>query len=280
MAKVILRPIVTDTWAGVVKYRNCYEDIAPYWTRSGSIYTGLTMDDAKRLGERLGKDLSPGSDFWKTFFIRTAGKDIILDDEDPNDELKYLFLKNHKRVKSSLFEHKATANFALINQEEESKKTNQFNRLKREAVREFDKMTTEEMRRALRLFGKSAENLSPDVVENRLFDIVEGNPEGFVNKWVKNNKRDTQYLVERALSLNILRKNKRVYSYGSDVIGHGLEDAIAYLDDPKNQEVRVAIKQSIDGKSVLDKQSKQDIIKKVDDEVAKKQKKSTKKEEE
>lgn len=252
--KVTLRPLVTsDTqWAGVKNYKNCYEDLGPYFTRSGTIYTGLTKDIADRLGEKLGLDLNPGSEYWTNFYIRTAGKDIIFNLEEPMDELKYQFLKNHKRVKNSLSEHKATANFVLMNQEEESQRTNLFNRLKRDAVREFDKMSPEEMRKALRVFGKSSEELSPEIVENRLFDIVEGDPSGFLEKWAKNTNRETQWLVERAVSMNVIRKNKRIYNYGSDTIGHGLEDTILYLDDPKNQDVRIAIKQSIEGKGKIE----------------------------
>jgi hypothetical protein len=256
MSRVILRPLLTSTasWAGVIKYRNCYEDIGPYLTRSGSQYTGLTPEDAVRLGELLGLDLTRGSDYWKSFYIRTSGKDMFFDPENETmDELKVLYLKSHKKVKTSIFEHKATANFVLVDQEEESKKTNLFNRVKRDAMLASSKMTPEEMRKALRIFGKSAENLSPEIVENRLFEIVEGDPESFLLKWVNNKKRDTQYLVERAISLNIIRKNKRIYSYGTDTIGHGLEDTMSYLDDPKNQDVRIAIMQGVEGKQVIDK---------------------------
>jgi hypothetical protein len=253
MSKVVLRPLAKDAWSGVTKYKNCYEDIGPYYTRSGAIYTGLADETAERLGKKLGVDLSPGSEYWNTFYIRTVGKDIILDLEDPMDELKYHFLKNHKRVKDSIFANKATANFVLVNQEEESKKTNLFNRVKREASREFDKMTTEEMRKALRIYGKSAENVAADVVENRLYDLVEGDPQGFLDKWVNNKNRETQYLIERAISMNVIRKNKRIYNYGTDVIGHGLEDAISFLQDPKNQDVKLAIMGAVEGKSVISK---------------------------
>lgn len=255
MNRVILRPLLSTaaSWAGVIKYKNCYEDIGPYFTRSGSRYTGLTKEDSDRLGEALGLDLGKASDFWHTFYIRTQGKDVFLDIEDPRDELKYLYLKGHIYVKNSIFEHKASARFVLVNQEEESKKTNLFNRAKREAIRAFDTMTPEEMRKALRIFGKAAEDSSSEIVENRLFEIVEGDPESFLIKWVNNENKDIQYIVERAISLNIIRKNKRIYSYGTDTIGHGMEDTVSYLKDPKNQDVRIAIMQGIEGKEVIDK---------------------------
>jgi len=211
MNSILLRPIRRDSWSGLVKYRNCHEDISSYFTRSGRLYTGLTTDEADRLGKELGIDLKPSSEYWRDFFIRTSGKDLYLDLDDPADELKYLFLKGHKRVKNSLAERKATANFVLVNKGEEDKRTNVFNRLRRRATREFDNMSPEDIRKCLRIYGHNADRLSNDGAENKLFDIVEGDPRSFISKWVDNTTRDTEALLERAVSKNIIRKTKNIY---------------------------------------------------------------------
>ena len=257
--QVILRPLVKDAWSGIVRYRNCHEDIASYFTRSGRLYTGLTEADAARLGEKLGYDLKPSSEFWKTFFIRTSGRDIILNTEEAIDELKYLFLKSHKRVKNSIFEHKATANFVLINEEEEARKSNVHNKAKRQAIREFDKMSSSDIKKALRLYGKRSENMAAELAENKLFEIIDADPQGFIDKWINNQGRETQYLIERAISENIIRRNKRQYSYGTETIGYGIEDAIVYLEDPKNQELRITIKAELDAKSRIPSADKTDV---------------------
>jgi len=164
--KVILRPIGGASWPqGVKKYRNCYEDIGPYFTRSGRIYTGLSKLDEVRLGDLLAEDLNANSDFWKNYSIRTSGKDYYLDLEDAGDELKYLFLKNHKRVKGSFAERKATANFVLVNKDEEARKTNVYNRTKRQASSAFDDLTPDEMRKCLRLYGHNGDTLSKTLRE-------------------------------------------------------------------------------------------------------------------
>jgi hypothetical protein len=251
--KVILRPIVKDAWSGIIKYRNCHEDISSYFTRTGRLYTGLTDADAERLGNKLNLDLKANSDFWKTFFIRTSGIDMIFETEQAMDELRYLFCKSHKRVKASIFEHKATANFVLVNEEEEARKSNVHNKAKRQSMRELDKMSTEDHRKALRIYGRRSENLAAEVAENRLFEIVEGDPQGFLDKWVNNQARETQYIIERAVAENIIRRNKRQYTYGTETIGYGIEDAIAYMEDPKNQELRITILSEIKGKEKLSK---------------------------
>ena len=276
----ILRPINKNRWSGLIKYKNCYEDIGSYFTRSGALYTGLIEDDAIRLGESLDLNLKRSSEYWNTFFIRTTDKDLYLNTDDPLDELKYLFLKNHKRVKTSLMEHKAGANFVLINKEEEARKASVYGRIKRTAITEFDKLSPEDMRKALRIYGHNADSMTNEMVENRLFEIVEGDPEGFINKWVKNTNRETQYIIEKALSKNVIRQANRLFTYATEKLGHGMEETVNFMDDPKNQDIRVAILKSIDATEYFDVRLPEDtpeaIVKEVK-EAAKKKTSQTKK---
>jgi hypothetical protein len=247
--KIILRPLNKNTWSNVQKYRNCNEDLGPYLTRSGGIYTGLTPADEVKLGARLGLDLRQSSDFWKTFFIRTNTRDIYLDTEDTNDELKYLFLKGHKRVKNSLLENKAGANFVLINKDEEAKVSNLASRVTRKAFAAFDKLTTNDMRKVLRLYGENGDNMSPEIVEERLSKLIEGNPSRFLDKWVDNDSREVEVLLEKAVSANSIRKNLNLYKYGSEVIGRSKEEAIHFLENPTNQDIKRSILIEIDAKT-------------------------------
>lgn len=249
---VILRPIKRNNWSGLIKYKNCYEDIGSYFTRSGILYTGLLDDDAERLGKVLGHDLKKSSEYWHTFFIRTNEKDLYLNTDDPMDELKYLFLKNHKRVKTSLLESKATANFVLINKEEEAKKASVYNRTKRTAISEFDKMSTEDIRKALRIYGHNADNMTNEMAENKLFEIVEGDPTGFISKWVNNKARDTQFIIEQATSKNVIRRKGRLFTYGTEKLGYGMEEVIHFIEEPKNQDIKIAILKAIDAKEYFD----------------------------
>lgn len=43
-----------NPWAGLLKYKHCFDYIAPYFTRSGSIYTGLTPEDERKFEKELG----------------------------------------------------------------------------------------------------------------------------------------------------------------------------------------------------------------------------------
>jgi hypothetical protein len=234
-----------------VKYKNCYDYLTPYWTRSGNTYTGLTAEDAQRLGSMLGINLFPSSKYWDNFFVRVGADDVFLETEDPLDEIKYLFLKNHRRIKTSLFEHKATADYLLINKDEEAKRENLFNKAKVDAIYEFKRMSLTDMRKCLRLFGQNGENVSGEVVENSMFKIVEANPSLFLEKWVNNKNREIEVVIEQAISRNIIRRNKNVYKFGSEVIGYSLQEVIDFLNTPKNQDIKLSILSSIDTKDFM-----------------------------
>jgi len=249
--RVIVRPINKHKMFNIVKYKNCYDYLGPYYTRSGNIYTGLSMIDTQRLGGVLGVNLSPASSYWNTFFVRLGADDVYLDTEDPLDEIKYLFLKNHKRVKTSMFEHKATADYLLINKDEEAKRENLFNKAKVDAISEFKRMSLTDMRKCLRLFGHNAENSSGELVENSMFKIVEANPAMFLDKWVNNKNREMEVVLEKAISRNIIRRNKNIYKFGSDVIGYSMEETIDFLNDPKNQDIKMSVLNSIDAKDFI-----------------------------
>jgi aminopeptidase C len=249
--KVVLRPINKNTFSGWNRYPNCAYVVGPYLTRSGKRYTGLSELDEEELSKALGVDLKPNSEFWDNFGIRVTDKDVIIDTEvGPEEKLKYLHLKNHRRVSTGA-RIKAGADFQLIEEESEAKEANVRNRTKRKAIQEFDKLTLGEMRKALRLFGFNAENVANEIVEDMLYKIVEERPQEFLKIWVDNKDKDIYFLIEEAAANNIIRKSKTIYKYGTDIIGHTLEDAVDYLKNPKNQDLKIAILSQIDGKKAV-----------------------------
>lgn len=242
--EVELRFARVNPWAGIAKYKNCYDYIGTCFTRSGNIYTGLNEEDARRLEKALGYDegyLSPSSTYWKTFKVRIGNKPTILHTERPEDELAYLFLKGRKRVAMGLTNVGPQHDYVLVNSDAEAEEANRLNKVKREAFAEFNKMSLETMRKCLRLYGHKTDNISNELVESKLFELIEKDPRKFFLIWVDNKNKDTQWLLETAISKNIIRKNKNLYYYGTDVIGRSLEDAISFLNNKANQEIKLAI---------------------------------------
>ena len=83
--------------------------------------------------------------------------------------------------------------------------------------------------------------MSNELVEAKLTEQVETSPEKFMLKWVENPNKEINFVIEEAIAKNIIRKNRAQYYFGTDLIGNGLEDVIAYLKDKKNQEIKLAI---------------------------------------
>jgi len=239
--EVRIKHLHKQDWSGITRYPNCFDALGPYFTRSGRIYTGLSKEDADRLGEILSLDLAPGSAYWDTFRIRMGSEDFYLDTTDPFDELKYLFLKGHKRVAESLDSIKPTAQYYISNPQEEASKNNIQNRLKRQAYKEFDKMKSGDIKKCLRLYGFKSDSVSDSVAEERLMTLLEQSPARFFDKWVNNKNRATEYLIKEAISKNVVRKNKNIYSYGTTTLGNTLEAAIEYIDEKENSEIKATI---------------------------------------
>ena len=249
--EVIVRMTKVNPWTGLIKWSNCFDYLGSYWTRSGARYTGLTKEQARDLEQRLGYQegqLDSNSTFWDTFAIKIGKRDLIINTDKPEGELQYLFLKKHKRVADGVKNINPSTDYVLVDKDVEATEANKVNKVKREAYREFDKMNLEEMRKCLRLFGTKADSLSNELVEAKLNECIEKDPAKFIRIWVKNPDKEINFIIEEALSKNIIRKNRASYYYGTDLIGNGIEDVIAYLKDKKNQELYLTIVNDIKSK--------------------------------
>lgn len=128
------------------------------------------------------------------------------------------FLSNHKRVATSLNKLDAGKDYLLINRQAEAIEQNRINKLRRDAIKEFDKLSLDQMRKCLRILGIKSDNLSNELVESTLFNMVDKNPKSFFNKWVNNKQKETEFLLEDAIAKGIIRKDRTQYYYGSELI--------------------------------------------------------------
>ena len=157
-------------------------------------------------------------------------------------------MKKHKRVADGLNNVTPSTDYVIINKDSEAKEANKINKIKREAYREMDKMSIEDMRKCLRLYGIKSDTLSNELIEAKLSEQIENAPDRFLQKWVNNPNREISFVIEEAIAKNIIRKNRSQYYFGTDLIGNGIEDVIAYLNDKKNQDLRLSIMQEIKSK--------------------------------
>ena len=238
-------------WAGLVKYKACFDYISPYFTRSGSLYTGLTPEEETKYEKALGLaegTLAKGSPYWNTFCVKVGARGVLLDDSSPRQEMIIKFLSGHKRVATSLDKLTAGKDYLLINRQAEAIEQNKINKQRREAIKEFDKLSLDQMRKALRILGVSSDNLSNELVESTLFNLVDKQPQKFFDKWVNNKSKETEFLLESALAKGVIRKDRTQYYYGTEMFADSLEQAIAYLDNKKNQDLKISIINQVENK--------------------------------
>lgn len=249
--EVIVRIIKSNPWTGLTKWSKCFDYLSPYYTRTGNYYTGLTPQQAIEFEKKLGYPeghLSVNSDFWTTFVIKLGKEDLVLNTEKALDELRYLFLKGHKRVADGLSNINPSKDYVLINKDVEAEEANKINKVKREAYRNFDKMSIEDMRKCLRLYGLRADDMSNELVEARMSEQIEKDPARYLLKWVNNDEKELMFIIEEAVAKNIIRKNRTQYYYGTDMVGNGIDDVISYLKEKKNQDIKLSILQEIKSK--------------------------------
>lgn len=233
-----------NPWADLLKYKGCNDYIAPYWTRSGMRYTGLTPEDEEYFEKALGYEkgtLSRTSDFWINFCVKIGTRTLILDDSIPRQAMIIKFLSGHKRVATSLDKFTAGKDYLLINRQAEAIEANKINKQRRDAIVEFGKLSLDQMRKCLRLFGINGERMSNELIESTLFNLIDKQPKKFFDLWVNNKSKETQFILEQAVAKGVIRKEKTQYYYGTDMIADSLNEAIAYLDSKKNQDLRLAI---------------------------------------
>ena len=104
------------------------------------------------------------------------------------------------------------------------------------------------MRKALRILGVKSDNLSNELVESTLFNIVDKQPKKFFEKWIDNKSKETEFILESAIAKGVIRKDRTQYYYGSEMFADTLSQAIAYLDNKKNQDLRLSIINQIENK--------------------------------
>lgn len=245
---VKIRPIKKLTWSGFVRYKNTKDYIVPHFDTSGTIVTGLTKDEEEDLGKKLKRDLSPSSLFWRDYAIIMTEKEKELNLENPEHVLAYKLMLAHQRVANSETERHnwPAADYIIYNEETEAKVKNEKFSSKRKAVTVFNELTPLEMRNILKLYPGfvNTESVSSEIVEAKLFEFVEANPDEFVAK-VKDKKLEMKIFLKDLTSSRILRKNKTSFYYGDDFLGHDEESTISYLDDLKNQDLKIDLKQQL-----------------------------------
>jgi hypothetical protein len=246
-----IRRIPKAGYFGLVSYPKATITLSCQIGYKGGHNTGLTPIEEKHYEELLG--LKPGelgrhSKWWSDFFnvehpIRLAtGKanEIILD--NPISQIKYKVLLAHDKVANSEID-KANpgAIFYVDNAELKAKKEVEVINLKMEGMKLVLKLSIEEKRNALRLFGKRAvDDVTESMASAQLYQEMEKDPKKFF-EIMTDGELKTKMFIQELVEKGILKRTGNYYKHGDDTIANTTDECVAYFNDIKNQSVKLTL---------------------------------------
>lgn len=229
------------------RFKNGKDVLVPWYNQYNILQTGLTEEDEVRLGKATGHDLSKTSSFWHDYHVVITDKDLILNTKYPEDELKYLVLKAHYRVASGPMDNKPLADYVIHNDLEEAERVNQNASFKVKGYTLYSKLSLAKKREILKLYPgfTRTDNVADELIEANLLRMMENDFKKFINL-VEDKELNSKIFLKDLVTAHILSKNKNMYKYGDDVIGHSEASAIEHLNDPVNQGLKIALMKELE----------------------------------
>lgn len=243
-----------DSWNKFQRYSNTKDYVTPYFDETG-IYTGLTKEQEEDFSKRLGgKDLSRTSGFWDDYKVIMTDKPMILNLDNTDHELAYTFLSGHKRVAESITDpHIGNKDYYIVDDNKEAEVIMKKASEEIKASKIFSELSTQNKKDILRLYPGyiTINNVSDSTIDSKLYTEMKKDPTRFILH-AEDKKRDMKVFLKDLVSADILRKNKSSFYYGDDFIGHDEETAIAYIEDPARQSLKIDLMAQL-GKSTKGK---------------------------
>lgn len=181
--------------------------------------------------------LAPNSDYWRDFSVDIQGSDLILDPDSPFDQLKLMVLKSKSALVADGLEElktKSKAEFVIVSEAEEAKKSNKIRSIRSKAYALYEKMSTSEMEDVLIAMGKRPTSMSKEMIEDAVGREVDLNPAKFVMVY-SNPKFQNIVFINKLLNLGILSKKGEAIVYEEEVLGYDTTSAIDSLYNPSNK---------------------------------------------
>lgn len=246
-------------WAGMAKYDGSVDHIGAFITKPhGLPHTGLNVEEANRLEKALKMEegfLSPRSEFWVNYNIALGSdEELELDTSQPEDELIYLFLRNHMLVADGYANKRKNqfVQFVLFNPEEKAIEENQKTDVVAHAYALLYNMSHAEMLDALESTGRKVQSTHPAMVKQQLTSLVQKSPTAFVDMLSDKNYQFKLFIL-KCVSNGIIKKTKNnvetaLFYYEDEYLGTGIDEVVNKLQTNQAQGIYMNIKRSLDSK--------------------------------
>lgn len=227
--------------------------------RSGNIKNVLTDSEKEFLEKATGLNLSVYGGFWNSFWVHLY-KDDNMNKIDLSTPMGYISYKVLKHLTSDIApswkqrNDKLSYMFAITKDEdlfdEEKAKLDS----KKEAWKLYGKIEDdkEKLIDILRLLSNKsiAESSSLKWIQGQVESILDSNPKSFLSV-VQDKHLDIKILINKAVTKGYITKSNNKYSTvdGLDLCEQGqvpsFDNAVLYLDNPKNQDVKSLIEAKV-----------------------------------
>lgn len=212
--------------------------------------TGLTPDEEAYYETELA--LKPGelnkhSKWWDKFneehpirLHNTKTTELILD--NPINQLKYkALLASSKVANSEIEKKKPNILFYIDDGEAKAKSEIELFNYEFEGMGLIHKMSPEEKRSTLRLFGKKGTDTISEMVMNAALVLeLKKDPKEFVET-ISDKDVAIKALILELVEKKLLTRKGNYYLHGDDTIANSTDECVEYFNDIKNQSVKLTL---------------------------------------
>ncbi len=210
--------------------------------------TGLTKEEESHYEKLLNLksgELDSHSDWWNDVFnvkysimlFNSKTTKLILD--NPINQIRYKVLLVSNKIANSEMLKNPEAEFYIDNKELKAKAESESLDYEIEAMEMMFKMSPEEKRTALRLFGKDKlDDLSETMLKSELGKQLKRDPKRFVETLSDVDLNIKSWILE-LIEKGILIRSGNTFKYNNEVIAGSMDGCIDFFKKPINQDLRL-----------------------------------------
>ena len=248
--EVIIKRVPRAGYFGLTAYPKSTTTLGCELSKNGW-KTGLTAEEEKYYEKEL--ELKPGqlgkhSKWWDEVFNQeyvlrlnnTKETKLIL--EDIINQIRYKVLNASSKVANSEIAKKEPfVDFYIVDEEAKARAESEVFDYEWEAMELLLKLSPDEKRSSLRLFGKKGvDGLSEVMLKSELTKEIKKDPKAFCDI-LKDKQLKTKMLLEELVEYRLIAHVGNYYKHGEDTIGASQSEAIEWLEDLKNQSVLLSL---------------------------------------
>jgi hypothetical protein len=228
--------------------------------RNGSVANILSPEEKTHLEELTNLNLSVYGDFWTTFFV-SLYKDDANNRFDMSNPMDYISIKILESLKNDIAHSwndrnkKQTYQFVITRSDEEFKEKKVKLDTKKQAFKLYGKIEDDKEKLIGILKLLTNQPISADSklewIQGKVEEYLDSMPSSFLSI-LEDKSFETKVLINKGVDSGLIIRNANKYATvdGLDLCENGeiasFDNAVKYLEHPKNQEVRLLIEARID----------------------------------